>query len=142
MDEAIALVMEGDTTLMGLLPGGVHVSEEISREHTPSAFDASRELQPCALVRLETEIPYGPHQTSSRAFVRIHLYQLYGYSNIEGARQRLFALLHRQRVETAGFYRGVWEARSVNDIPRTEDQVLNANMGVCRYEVYANRGSA
>lgn len=124
----IVTLLQGDAQLATALPGGVHRVAEISRQTTPGAYDANKELKPCALVRQETATPWGPHPDSGRLYVTIWFYQRVGYDNIEAARQRVYALLHRVKLSD-GFY----EIRHANDLLDQEDPGLNVSMSMSRY---------
>jgi len=119
------------TTLMATLTGGLYTATEISRQLTPSAFDANDEIKPCALLTLEAEDPVGPFATSSRLFVLVYFYERQGYTNIDAARGRVYALLHRQRISSSG----MWEMRHVGDVPDQRDAVLNCALALSRYQV-------
>lgn len=137
---ALVAKLTGDATLMAVLTGGVHRAPEISRQATPAAFDTYAEIKPCALVKQETTAPFGPHEKSARAFVRIHLYERAGYTSIEAARHRIFSLLDGARVAaTSGEEVGVWEIAHVGDVVDATDQALDVPMSVSRFQVVVNR---
>lgn len=131
MRDEIKAVLTADTTLMALLTGSVHAGVEVSRQATPAAFDASsKELLPCALVTIESEAPVGPHETSSRQYVVIYFYERTGYSTIDQALDRVYALLHRDHLGS-----GVWEVTHAGDNRDLEDQALQCSMAFSRYAV-------
>lgn len=132
--EDIQVVLAADATLMATLTGGVYAAAEITRQDTPAAFDANGEIKPCALVKGEVETPWGPHEHSSRAFIRIFFYQRSGYDDIDTARERVYTLLHRQKALD-----GKWELLHTDDITGQEDQVLNCSLELSRYQVLRNR---
>lgn len=133
VDDVLA-VLRIDTTLLALLPGGIYGQTEITRQRTPEAFDANAELKPCLLVNLETETQYGPYNessiTSSRAFLQVFFYQRVGYDAIQAARERVFSLLHDQKIGS-----GTWSVSWVNDIPNLHEPVLDCDMATSRYQV-------
>lgn len=132
---AIKSLLEADTTLLATLTGGVYGEAEISRQATPGAFDANGEIEPCALLTMEAEDPAGPFETSSRAFVTVYFYARSGYSAIDTALARVYALLHRQRVSGEG----VWEIRHAGDVRDQRDPALDCAMSMSRYTVYRRR---
>lgn len=132
---AIKSLLEADTTLLATLTGGVYGEAEISRQATPGAFDANGEIEPCALLTMEAEDPAGPFETSSRAFVAVYFYARSGYSAIDTALARVYALLHRQRVSGEG----VWEIRHAGDVRDQRDPALDCAMSMSRYTVYHRR---
>lgn len=90
----------GDSTIMALLTGGVYKAETvgiegISREQTPSAFDANGYLKPCCLVKQRGEIPDGTlldpiaQVMSVSQVVECWLYQDRLYTTIDSAGERL-----------------------------------------------------
>jgi hypothetical protein len=134
MIQAIVSLLQNDSQLAALLPGGVHRAKEISRQETSGAYDANRELQPCALVRQETATPWGPHPDSGRLYVTVWFYQRAGYDAIEAARQRVYALLHRQKLAN-----GMYEIRHANDLLDSEDPALGVPMMMSRYVATVER---
>jgi hypothetical protein len=129
--DTIKNFLAADTTLMATLTGGLYTATEISRQLTPSAFDANDEVLPCALMVLEAEDPVGPYTTSSRLFVVVYFYERAGYTAIDAARDRVFALLNMQRISGSG----MWEMRHVGDVPDQRDAALNCALGLSRYQV-------
>ncbi len=127
MKAAICTHLSGDENLMTTLIGGLHCSAlEISRQNTPTAFDGNKEIQPCALLKLSTEKPNGPHSRSALFFFQLYFYQRVGYDQIELARQQVYTRLHRQSViPTNG---GCWEIRHENDVLDQEDPALQCAM--------------
>lgn len=137
MRDAIYDLLSGDATLMATLTGGLHVGTEITRQDTPAAFDANSEIQPCGLLRFGTQTPVAPHHHGSRLFFQLLLYERSGYDNVEVARARAYALLHRQRVTPATG--GCWEIRHADDVPDQEDEGLGCSLAVCRYYAMVRR---
>ena len=135
MRDTIRAYLAADTTLMAILTGGIYAGTEISRQLTADAFDGSGEVEPCALVTAEAEDPSGPYRHSARAFVAVYFYERDGYTNIDAARERVYALLHRQQVGS-----GVWEIRHAGDIPEQRDPALDCALGVSRFQVTRLRG--
>jgi hypothetical protein len=139
MKTAIYNLLSGDATLMGTLTGGLYGSAvEISRQATPGAFDGNGELLPCALLKLETASPWGPHDDSGRLYVVVYFYERSGYSNIEAARKRVYELLHRVKV-TPVADGGNYDIRHGNDLIDIEDQALHVPMALSRYVATVQR---
>ncbi len=128
---ALLTVLTSDATLTATLTGGVYGEPEISRQATPAAFDTNGEVEPCALLTIEAEDPAGPFETSSRAFVAVYFYARSGYSAIDTALARVYALLHRTRVSGEG----VWEIRHAGDVRDQSDPALGCAMSMSRYQV-------
>lgn len=132
--EDILEVLTDDTALMALLTGGIHSATEISREITPAAFDANKELLPCALLKMEPDAPFGPYVTSSQHFFSLMVYQRIGYDVIDAALLAIYALLHQQR-----FGNGVWLILWQDDTNDARDEALNASLAVGRYAAVRKR---
>lgn len=130
--DSIVTRLQADTTLMTLLTGGVHAATEISRQNTPTAFDANAEIRPCALVKVSGDVQTGPYATSARAAIEVYFYQRAGYDTIETAMARTLTLLNRVRVSTH-----VWDVQWSDDISEQVDDALMSSMAMSRY--YATR---
>ncbi len=126
---------------MAILPGGVQQAIEITRQATPDAFDANSEIHPCALLKLSTDAPTGPHLTSSRLTFNLYFYQLSGYTAIEAARYRAYSLLHRQKITPDNEHTSCWQILHSNSILGQEDQALRCAMAMSRYQAYINRNN-
>jgi hypothetical protein len=123
-----------DATLAALLPGGIYSATEISRQYTPGAFDASGEVRPCALLKMESEAPSGPYDAgdtlaSTRLFVVVYVYERVGATAIDAALDRIFALLNLWHPTGAH----CWEVRSAGDVRDLQDGALGCAMGYGRY---------
>lgn len=141
MITAIYNLLVADATLASLLTGGVHnglTVHEISRQNTPAAFDANKELKPCVLVKPETQTPWGPNRDSARLYVQLFFYQRFGYGSIEEAANRAYQLLHRARLTPAGGD-GMAEILHADDLRGMEDQALGAAMITSRYVGHIGR---
>ncbi len=141
MKAAIHNLLTTDPTLIAILPGGVQQAIEITRQATPDAFDANNEIQPCALLKLSTDPPTGPHPYSSRLTFNLYFYQLSGYTAIEAARYRAYSLLHRQKTTPHHHHTSCWQILHSNDILYQEDQALRCSMAISRYQAYINRSN-
>ncbi len=122
-----AVLMAADTTLMATLTGGVFESglvgrEGITRETAAGAFDSNGYLKPCALVKQRALVPDGgvrdglAQAVSATQVVEVWLYEDSGYTNLDTARARLFALLEGH------VFSGAYPAEWVNSITRQRDQ--------------------
>ena len=131
MRAAVKAVLEGDSTLMATLTGGVHTKAEISRQGTPTAFDGNGEILPCALLKVESVVPAGPYTHSARMVLAVYWYERSGYESIEAARARGYALLHDTRVcPSTG---ECWRIVHSGDVGDVEDGALGCSMAVSRY---------
>ena len=129
--------------------GGVgEAVHEISRQNTPTAFDANKELLPCALVQLENETPVAPLRTSTTLFVVVYFYQRFGHETIGAAELQARALLDRQVLQpaplTGAASTGVvgarnFEVRFVSSLIGMNDQALNSALAISRYVCYMAR---
>lgn len=128
MRATITATLEADATLMAILTGGVHDGVEISRQDTPGAFDANEEIEPCALVKLTTEVPDGPHDAGAVQYFNIFLYERSGFTNIDAARARIWTLLHKQKLGS-----GTYEVAHADDVLDQEEPALGCSMARSRY---------
>lgn len=134
LSDDLKLSLTGNPAVMALLTGGVHSDTRISRQTTPTAFDANGEIKPCALVKAGVETPSGPHHRGSRAFVEVYLYQYAGYAAIRAARDLIYTLWHEQRSGA-----GVWQMFSTDDVNDQLDDALKCSLIVSRYMVVRRR---
>ena len=125
----IKAALEADLTLAALLTGGIHNNiEEISRYNPAAAFDATtKEIKPCALIKVPNEVPTGPYLTSVRTSFMVYFYQREGYSVIEPAMQRVFADLNEQRIGA------IWNIEYVSGVYQQRDQALDCPLGSLRF---------
>ena len=130
---AIKAVLVADATLMAALTGGVHDAAEISRQLTPTAFDANAELLPCALVKTGTETALARKIGAVQTPLVIYLYQRSGYSAIDLALPRIYQMLEARHSV------GIWEIQFNTEIARTWDDALKAPMAVQRFNVIQKR---
>jgi hypothetical protein len=126
--EIIRAFLEADAALLAMLPGGIFAEIEISRLNTPAAFDANKELQACANVKLETRSPVGPHPDCAQQFFAVTIYQLSGFTVIDQAVQRVYELLHGQKISSL-----IYEVQLVDTIPEAFDYALNCSMALSRF---------
>src|SRR3990172_8595184 len=129
-------VLLADAALATLLTGGIHNDvEEISKQNTASAFDATtQEIKPCALIKLPMETPTGPYLRSERTSIVIYFYQRQGYDVIEPAIELAFTDLNETQVGTK-----VWNIEHVNTVYQQRDQALDCALGLLRFVAIRNR---
>lgn len=127
----IQYALEGNTTLMAVLTGGIHIDvEEISRQNTPSAFDSTtREIKPCALIKLgvESRLRSGIDNSVNTPLV-IYFYERQGYANIEAAMSLTFAELNEQKVGV-----NVWNIEFDIAVNQQRDTALDCALGSLRF---------
>ena len=102
LSDDIKAALVADTALMTLLTGGIFNDvEEINRTNTPGAFDSSKEIKPCALIKYNTELPLrsGYKRAVNDPFT-IYFYQRQGYDVIEQAMDLAFDDLNEQKIGT------------------------------------------
>lgn len=121
----IAVILSADATLVALLTGGIYVSATvgplgITREATPSAFDASNYLKPCALVKQRDKVTTGDvldfdaKIESVRQMVEVWLYADSGdgYTTLDSAGARIRTLLMgRQLTDSFELRLALWRDR-------------------------------
>jgi hypothetical protein len=132
--------LTNDVTLAALLPGGLYdgrTVQEISRQNTPATYDEWQEIRPCGLIKAETQTPWGPLHDGSRLYVTVWLYAQSTYTALDEARERIYALLHRQQLTTDA---GIFDVRHASDMAGLEAPGMPATLTVCRYHVTAMRG--
>lgn len=121
--------LTADTALMALLTGGIFNDvEEISLQKTAAAFDANKEIKPCALIKIPTEVPTGPYLTSVRTAFVIYVYQRSGYDVIEAAIVKIFNDLNEKQIGT-----NVWNIEFVSTVHQQRDQALDCPLGSLRF---------
>ena len=129
LSDDIKTALQADAALVALLTGGIHSGiEEISRYKPTAAFDANKELLPCALIKHSTETPAGPFLTSVRTIVVIYFYQREGYAVIEPAMGLAFADLNEKQIGTH-----VWNFEYVGAVYQQRDQALDCPLGSLRF---------
>ena len=121
--------LAADATLAALLPGGLHVAAEISRQLTPAAFDADSELLACGLVKTGGDAPAGPVAIAGVKLVNVWLYHPTSDEANDTAASRVKALLHKTVLP------GTYETRWAFDSAPFYEEALKARAAVTRYEV-------
>lgn len=136
MRDVIKAYLAADTTLMTILTGGLYAGGEISRQDTPAAFDANKEILPCGLVALETQVPGGPYRDSMRLFFTVTFWQRSGYASIDAALDETFVRLHTSKIGAAS---KLWTVQHAEDSSDMEDPGLLCPMKYGRYEMVRRR---
>lgn len=136
LKEDIQAALQEDETLAGLLTGGIYTGvEEINRASTPGAFDSTtKELKPCALIKLGTELKTGPYARSVNSPVIIYFYQRDGYDAIDPAMERAYDLLNDERIGD-----GVWQVMYDISVPQQRDTALDCSLGMQRFVAVRHR---
>lgn len=137
---AIKSKLSGDATLMATLTGGVFDRRGISRTGTPTAYDSSGNLKPCAVVTIEATTPVGhPEFNFERVFFQVWLYEQEGnaYAGIDVARDRVRAVLHRATVVISPG--GVHEILHADSFGDSYDDTLGAEMTYERFYAWRKR---
>lgn len=130
LSDDIKTALQADAPLVALLTGGIFNDvEEINRQLTPGAFDANKELKPCALIKYNTEIPLrsGYKRAVNDPFT-IYFYQRQGYDVIEQAMDRTFNLLNEQKIGE-----GVWTLEFDIAVKQQRDLALDCPLGSLRF---------
>lgn len=135
---AVSAILQADGTFSGLMVGGIHDNvSKISRQTTPTAFNANKEVLTCALVKTENSAPFGPHDHSARMYIVVYVYSRGGTAVIGQAIDRAYTLLHRQCITTGGVY----DCRHADDLRDSDDPELECDMGYTRFALVINRAS-
>jgi hypothetical protein len=159
MIQTIYDTLTADEQLMAMLSGGIHRAHQISRQRTPGAFNEYGELLPCALIKTESQTPWGPHHDSGRHYITLYLYQRnYDTSQpdatglaqtgaedindtyIEMAAKRVYSLLHRVKLIPVDESIGCYDLRLAGELGGMMDQSLDAEMIQLRYQATIQRG--
>ena len=130
LSDDVKTLLEDDEDLMDLLTGGVHNDvEEISRQNTPTAFDANQELMPCVLIKFGTETRLRSGIPNSvQTPLTIYFYQRDNYDVIEPAIDSVFVLLNEQKVGT-----NVWNFEFDIAVSQQRDVALDCPLGMLRF---------
>ncbi len=130
LSDDIKTVLEADTTLAALLIGGIYNDvEEVSRQNTPGAYDANKELLPCALIKYNTEIPLrSGYLRAVNDPVTIYFYQRDNYDVIEPAMNLAFDDLNEKKIGT-----GVWNIEFDIAVKQQRDIALDCPLGSLRF---------
>ena len=131
LSDEIKTALLADAPLVALLTGGIYNDvEEISRQFTPGAFDATtKELKPCALIKYNTELPLrsGYLRAVNDPFT-IYFYQRQGFDVIEQAMDLAFDDLNEKKIGT-----GVWNIEFDVAVKQQRDVALDCALGSLRF---------
>lgn len=130
LSEDIKNALEANYDLMDILTGGIHINaEEISRQNTPSAFDANGEIQPCALIKIgvESRLRSGIDNSVNTPLV-IYFYERQGYTNIAVAMEYAFDILNEKK-----FGENVWNIEFDIAVNQQRDTALDCALGSLRF---------
>jgi len=144
---AIKTLLAADATLTATLTGGIYDFLEtkklgINIVTTPSAFNASSVLKPCALIKARSEIPFGGIADPNAQYITIsQVVEIWlysdgdlGYTALATARDRIYALLQNNRVA------GAFETRLANIIEGVNAPELDyAALIRADYQVFGRR---
>ena len=130
LSDDLKTALSADTALTALLTGGIYNNvEEISRQNTAAAFDATtKEIKPCALIKVPNEVPAGPYVRGVRTTFVIYVYQRQGYDVIEPALNYIFTDLNDKQVGSH-----VWNIEYVGAVRQQRDQALDCALGLLRF---------
>ena len=132
ISDDIKTVLTTNAPLMAVLTGGVFNDvEEISRQNTPTAFDAiTKEIMPCALIKFNTEIPFSAAKIANavQTPLTIYFYERSGYVNIESAMGMAFDLVNDSRIGT-----NVWRFEFDVAVYQQRDTALDCPLGSLRF---------
>jgi hypothetical protein len=132
LSDDVKTAMTNSAELMTVLTGGVFNDvEEISRQGTPGAFDATTlEILPCVLIKYGTEIPLSAAKIANavQTPLTIYFYERAGYANIEPAMGLTFDLLNDSLVGT-----NVWRIEFDVAVYQQRDTALDCPLGSLRF---------
>lgn len=131
LSDDIKTAMQNDAALMAILTGGVFDDvEEISRQNTPTAFDADREIKPCALIKFNNEIPFSAAKIANavQTPLTIYFYERSGYANIANAMVLTFGIVNDSQIGT-----NVWRLEFDVAVYQQRDTALDCPLGSLRF---------
>lgn len=135
LSDDIKAALEADDDLMDLLTGGIHNDvEEINKQDTPTAFDANKEIMPCALIKIGNESKRGPYERSVQTPVTIYFYERAGYDVIEPAMVIVYDIMNDQRIGA-----GVWQLIYEISVNQQRDVALDCPLGSHRFVAVRHR---
>jgi hypothetical protein len=135
-------VLTGDATYMAAMPGGVHDAETLQdREwiEMEDIRDANGRLKSTTVIRWRGAALFGPEVLPTEArFCELWFYEDTGYEDIETAKRRAKALLHRQLflADNAALVYLIW-AGDLGEM--TADEFGGASMDRSRYQTIIYR---
>lgn len=130
LSDSIKTALQANTALMAVLTGGVFNDvEEISRVNTPGAFDANKEILPCALIKYGTDTRLKSGLANSvNSPLTIYFYQRQGYDVIEAAMDLVFTLMSEQKIGSS-----VWNIEFDVAVNQQRDTALDCALGSLRF---------
>jgi hypothetical protein len=131
LSDDIKTALQADAALVALLTGGIfNEVEEISRQNTAGAFDATtKELKPCALIKYGTDTRLRSGIANSvNSPVTIYVYQRQGYDVIEPAMDKIFTDLNEKQIGT-----NVWNIEFDIAVNQQRDTALDCALGSLRF---------
>lgn len=128
MKDTVKTFLETDSTLMALVPGGIHVTREITRQGNAGAFDANGEIQASLLLKEESDTQSGPYAAATKLYLVCFV-----YAGSRAILDRLFTLLHQHKFD------GAWDCRWTGDVLDLEDQALGCDLALSRFEIVRMR---
>lgn len=130
LSDDVKTTMQTDGALAALLTGAVHNDvEEISYQNTPAAFDANKEIKPCALIKLGTETRLRSGIPNSvQTPLTIYFYQRDNYDVIEQAMDLAFADLNEKKIGS-----NVWNIEFDIAVHQQRDPALDCPLGMLRF---------
>jgi len=131
LSSEIKTALLANAPLAAILTGSIHIDvEEISRQNTPTAFDATtKELKPCALIKIgvEPRMASGLADSVNTPLV-IYFYERQGYANIAPAMTLVFDQLSDQKIGT-----NVWQIHFDIAVNQQRDTALDCALGSLRF---------
>lgn len=136
LSDDIKTALSANAPLMALLTGGIHNEvEEINRQLTPSAFDATtKEIKPCALIKLGTEFKMQDTTRGVRTPIAIYFYERAGYASIDAAIAMVYELMNDVKIGD-----NVWNIEFQNIVYQQRDQALDCALATLRFVAARNR---
>jgi len=134
--EVTALLL-ADDELTEILTGGIHDAVEISRQLTPTAFDANQEILPCALVKTGNENALQRKISAVQTTLTIFFYERTGFASIDLALGKALEILAQKHIGESL----IWEIQFNSEIARTTDNALDCSLAVQRYNVIRQRST-
>jgi len=129
LPEEIKTVLDADNALMDILTGGVFVNiMEINRQDAPEAFDANKEIMPCALIKLGVENKLGDTRRGVQTPIIIYVYQRNGYDDIYSAMELIFEHMNEAKIGNA-----TWNIRFSNAVYDQRDIALDCSLATLRF---------
>jgi hypothetical protein len=130
ISDDIKTAMTNNSPLMAVLTGGVFNDvEEISRQNTAGAFNADKEIKPCALIKFGTEIPLrSGYANAVQTPLTIYFYERRGFANIESAMDMTFDLINDSQIGTK-----VWRLEFDVAVYQQRDTALDCPLGSLRF---------